>query len=354
MEVILDKQSLPDGNARPLCPVFGECGGCLYQNVAYEDELQIKGRQLKDVLGAVIDIPENVYSPVIPSPKPYHYRSRLDLKLKRTRNKDIFIGFTPAGKKGIIPVEACFIADRHISEFIPGLKKQAAERLPEKYRNANLVVRTGDEGKVLWGGIGRRSCRLPEKDYLWTEISGRRIFYSLDTFFQANLSILPKFFDVVRALGCWAPRPVFYDLYGGVGLFGVGFSDLAKGVVLIEENKSSLEIAWHNVKFNGLNCFQVIAGKVEDELPRRVAAEAGGAVAMVDPPRAGLSGTACQMLAGLKQLGCILYLSCNPESLARDLQVFARNGWDVQRVTPFDFFPKTKHLETLVLLSPRK
>jgi tRNA/tmRNA/rRNA uracil-C5-methylase (TrmA/RlmC/RlmD family) len=60
------------------------------------------------------------------------------------------------------------------------------------------------------------------------------------------------------------------------------------------------------------------------------------------------------MLVGLKQLGCILYLSCNPESLARDLQVFARNGWDVQRVIPFDFFPKTKHLETLVLLSPQK
>lgn len=353
MELMLKEQSHPDGKVEPLCPVFGECGGCLYQNISYEDELKVKEQQLKDLLGQSIDISEIIYDSIIPSPRPYHYRNRLDLKLRRTKNREIFIGFSPVGKNGVVPVEACFIADRNISGFIPGLKKQAVERLTEKYRDANLVVRTGDEGKVLWGGIGRRSCQLPEKDYLWTEISGRRIFYSLDTFFQANLSILSKFFDVVRAFPCWASRPVLYDLYGGVGLFGIGLNDLVKKIVLVEENKASLRIARYNVEFNRLNHFEMIAGTVENELPGLIKSEVGErAVAMVDPPRAGLSASACQMLADLKRLDYILYLSCNPESLARDLRVFVRNGWEIQRIIPFDFFPKTRHLETLVLLIP--
>jgi len=351
MKPTFDKQSQSAGDVQPLCPVFRECGGCLYQDITYSDELKIKERQLKDLLRESVNIPDDIFSSVIPSPKPYHYRNRLDLKLKRTMSKEVFIGFTPSGKRGVVPVEACFIADQNISDFIPELKKQAIKKLPEKYRNANLVVRTGDDGRVLWGGIGRRSCQLPEQDYLWTEILGMKIFYSLDTFFQANLSILPKLFEVIRSFPLWDSMPVFYDLYGGVGLFGVGLVDKAKKVILIEENVQSLKLARYNAEFNKLNNFEILDGRVEGVLPDLLKGEASGtSVAMIDPPRAGLSEHACHLLAGMQELDYILYLSCNPESLARDLDGFVKQGWEIQRVIPFDFFPKTKHLETLVLL----
>jgi tRNA/tmRNA/rRNA uracil-C5-methylase (TrmA/RlmC/RlmD family) len=199
--------------------------------------------------------------------------------------------------------------------------------------------------------MGRRSCELLPKDYLWTEIDGKKIFYSLDTFFQANLSILPELFRTIRQLPVWGGRPVFYDLYGGVGLFGVGLCGLAQKAVLIEENQASTKLARYNVAFNKITNFEVIEGRVEDHWPDLLKGNTdGAAVAMIDPPRAGLSPEACAFLAGMRQLRHMIYLSCSPESLARDLRQFVDKGWAVRRVVPFDFFPKTKHLETLVWL----
>ena len=349
MESTLKAQS--KNKVQPLCPIFNECGGCSYQNISYEDELKTKETHLKNLLCDSLHISDDAFTNIISSPKPYHYRNRLDLKLKRAKDKNIFIGFTPPDKKGVIPIEACYIAEQNISDFIPELKRQAIERLPEKYRNANLTVRTGDDRRIHWGGIGRRSCQLQEHNYFWTEISGRKIFYSLDTFFQANLSILPKLFTEIRNLPIWNARPIFYDLYGGVGLFGIGFIDIVKRVVLIENSSQSLKIARYNVNFNKLENFQIINGKVEDHLPNMIKIKTDNShVAMIDPPRAGLSEHARCLLARMKELHYILYLSCNPESLAKDLSEFLKQGWKVRNIIPFDFFPKTKHLETLVLL----
>ena len=352
MKEILDEQRLPAQEVEPLCPLFGKCQGCCYQNVSYPDELKAKEQGLRSLLQVSLDIPDERFAPIVASPKPYHYRNRLDLKLKRTREKGILIGFTPVDRRGILPVEECFIADENISGFIPELKRQAIARLPAKYRIANLVVRTGDDGRVLWGGIGRRSCALAPGDYFWTEIADKKIFYSLDTFFQANLSILPKLLNAIRSFDLWDPAPVLYDLYGGVGLFGISLAEKAERVVLIEENPTSLQLAWHNCEANDISNVRTVEGKVEDKLSGLLDGDPESAkVAMVDPPRAGLSRNACAQLAAARGLGHLMYLSCNPESLARDLGIFVEQGWKVVQVIPFDFFPKTKHLETLVLLT---
>ena len=354
MEPIPDEQFPRAAKAEPLCPVFGTCQGCLYQDLLYPDELKIKEQRLRGLLKASLNIPDERFLPIVPSPKPYYYRNRLDLKLKRTSQDGILIGFTPADHRGVLPVEACYIAEKSICGFIPELKKQAAARLTAKYRVANLVVRTGDDGRVRWGGIGRRSCALSPQDYFRTTINGRKIFYSLDTFFQANLSILPKLFDVLCTLRVWDPKPAFFDLYGGVGLFSIGLADQVRKAVVIEENRSSLEVARYNIEVNALKNIEIIGGKVEDELPRLVdGRDARGSVAMVDPPRAGLSPRVSEQLAGARGLNHLLYLSCDPESLARDLTVLAGRGWKTEQVIPLDFFPKTKHIETLVVLSGR-
>ena len=351
METILKNQNFPQGNVQPLCPVFKECGGCHYQNISYSDELTIKENILKGLFRRSFGLDNHVFQKIIPSPKPYHYRNRLDLKLKRTRTNEIFIGFTPADKKGVIPIEACFIADENISNFIPELKRQAVAQLPLKYKNANLTVRTGQDGRVLWGGIGRRSCQLPEKDYFSMEIEGKRIFYSLDTFFQANSSILPRLFEVINHFSIWGPTTTFYDLYGGVGFFSIGLSDKANKVFMIEENCASLSIARYNIDFNKLDHIKIIEGKVENHLSDLLNANISDInVVLIDPPRVGLSEKARQLLIEARNLSYILYLSCNPDSLVRDLGEFVKQKWKIERVVPFDFFPKTRHIETLVLL----
>ena len=340
---------------QPVCPVFGECGGCLYQDCSYEEELKIKEHQLRVLLKTKLDLEEDCFDPIEPSPKVYHYRHRLDLKLQRTRNSGVLMGFSPnpipQPRWGMVPIESCAIAHKGISDFIPRLKQEALEKFPSNYRQANLVVRCGDEGKIFWGGIGKKSLTQRNEDYLWTEIRGRKIFYSLETFFQANLSILPKIFEYLNTLPLWSDQVHFYDLYGGVGLFGIGLIDIVKRVTLIEESPASMTLAEYNIFFHQLKNFSLVKGRVEEKLPDLLKNNQGEiTVAMIDPPRGGLSPTVCELLSQAKNLDHLLYLSCNPQALARDLTVLTQKSWHVVKIKPFDFFPRTKHLETLVYL----
>lgn len=332
-----------------VCPVFDECGGCQHQDISYPDELKLKEDQLKALFVQQLDISDGVFQPIVPSPQEYRYRNRLDLKLVQTKSKEVFIGFSPQNKHRLIPIEDCSIAREEICKFIPAVKEQAKAKVTDKHRQANLVVRTGDDGRVFWGGIGRRSLELAPDNYLWTEILGKRIFYSLDTFFQANLYILPELMKRLRALPIWDPQAVFYDLYGGVGLFGICVQDLVGKVILIEEVIASLKVARHNVAHHDFKNFFIHDGRVEAVLPPMLETMVQSTnIVMVDPPRAGLSKTTVEMLNRLQNVKHLIYLSCNPESLLENCKDL-KAQWTIREVHPLDFFPRTRHLETLVL-----
>ena len=261
------------------------------------------------------------------------------------------MGFMLPATQRLQEVTTCLIARQEINDFIPTLREEAIRKLPEDYKTANLVVRVGDAGKVAWGGIGRRSLRMKPEDYFWTVVGGRKIFYALDTFFQANLSILDKIVARIGSLIQWQKETVFLDLYSGVGLFGIALADRATEVVMIEEVSDSVTLAQFNVKYHGLTHVKMLAGKVETHLPEVLKELAGKpCVALIDPPRGGLAGSAIETLGAAQSLEFLFYLSCSPESLARDLKHLAKVGWKVRKVMPFDFFPRTRHLETLVWL----
>ncbi len=351
-------------SVNPLCPVFGSCGGCQHQDISYDEELCLKEIALRGFLSPHFDVRSLDIRPVVPSPKVYHYRSRLDLKLVRTRRGTVHIGFSPPEKGPVVEVNACPIAMEQISRFLPQLAQDALRKLPAKYRMANLTVRCGEGDAVQWGGIGRRSLRLEEKDYFSMTIALERhlpapsvcpmpvtIYYSLDTFFQANLSILPVLAKYLRALPVWSKEAVFFDLYGGGGLFSIMMHDLVKGVVNIEENTHSVTLARFNVDKNSLANAVVHEGRVEDILPSLLESSFSGEnIVMVDPPRAGLSPAMIGLLNQLTKVRHLLYLSCNPQTLASNLVDLTHGPWRTVFVQPFDFFPRTRHLETLVLL----
>ena len=342
---------------KPLCPVFGSCGGCETQDIAYEEELKLKRASLQKLFVEDLGVSGNLFEPTVPSPEPYYYRHRLDLTLKRYKTNEIEIGFQKPGTSRLVPIDACAIARQELNAFIPELKRQAIQKLPSDYRTANLVVRTGDDGRVLWGGIGKGSLETQPKDYLWIMLRGRKIFYSLGTFFQANLSILEDVANRVEALCEFDSETVFLDLYSGVGLFGICFADQVQHVIMIEESPASCSLARYNRAYHQLDHIKVIEGKVEIELPRilkgvRPMGLTPSVVALVDPPRQGVAASALETLIQSKSLKALFYLSCSPESLARDMKAFLKNGWKIQTILPFDFFPKTKHLETLVMMKP--
>ncbi|MFH1801127.1 MAG: hypothetical protein ABH891_09850 [Candidatus Omnitrophota bacterium] len=338
--------------AKPLCPLFGTCGGCQYQNIPYEEELSRKEGILKELLTKELDLPEEVFEPIVPSPESYYYRNRLDLTLRKRNSGERQMGFMLPGTQRLQEVTACPIARKEINDFLPVLKAEAVLRLPEDYRVANLVVRVGDEGRVFWGGIGRHSLRMKEEDYFWTSVRGRRIFYALDTFFQANLSILERILSRIESLIEWQKDTVFLDLYSGVGLFGVTLADRAKEVVMIEECRDSVTLARFNVNYHRLAHVRIMEGKVETHLPKVLTERRGRpCVALIDPPRGGLANSAIETLGKARSLESLFYLSCSPESLERDLKHLSRAGWQVKKIMPFDFFPRTQHLETLAWLA---
>lgn len=335
-----------------LCPLFGSCGGCKYQDISYEEELSIKEKALRDLLtGTIEGLDPLVFEPLVPSPELYYYRNRLDLTFRRDREGRWRMGFMLENTHKLEDVTVCPIARKEINDFLPKLREEATVKaVAGEYRNANLTVRVGEEGKVAWGGIGRRSLRMDPENYFSVTIRGRRIFYSLDTFFQANLSILGKVADTMSAGSVWKPETVFLDLYSGVGLFGLALADLAKEVVMIESGYDSVRLAKHNIAYHKLEHVKVFEGQVEKLLPEILSALRGRhCVALIDPPRSGLYPSAIQTLNQSDGISALFYLSCSPESLSRDLASL-KDRWKIERIIPFDFFPRTRHLETLVCL----
>lgn len=336
---------------KPLCPLFGTCGGCQYQDIPYEEELSRKEITLKDLLTAQLGLSDRVFEPIVSSPEAYHYRNRLDLTLRRRNSGEWQMGFMLQGTQRLQEVAACPLARQEINDFLPALKAEAIKIFPPKYKVANLVVRVGEDGRVFWGGIGRRSLKMKEENYFFVTVRGRKIFYALDTFFQANLPILEKIVSKVESLIPWLEDTVFLDLYSGVGLFGIALADRAQEVVMIEEGADSVDLANYNIAYHGFKHIRTLVGKVEAHLPE-VLKELGRkpCVAFIDPPRGGLAPSAIQTLNHAKKLGSLFYLSCSPESLARDLRALLQGGWKIRKIMPFDFFPRTRHLETLVWL----
>ena len=342
----------PSPKVKPLCPYFGPCGGCAYQDLAYEDELSLKEENLKDLLTKRPGLAREIFDPIVPSPSPYAYRSRLDLSLRRLRGR-VSIGFNSGGTGQLVDIESCAIARPEINAFLPALRRLATERLPEDYRTANLVVKTGEGGGIRWGGIGRGSLSLEEPEYLWTEIEGKKIFYSLDTFFQANLAILPALMQTLRGLLRLTPETSLLDLYSGVGLFWTVFASKARAVWAVEESDSAVRVAEFNRRYHGLSSVFLHQARAEDCLEKILAEiQRRPQAAIADPPRQGFSPQALAVLARATSLDPLIYISCNPEALARDLEGFLRSGWKADRVVPFDFFPKTRHLEAVVRLRP--
>lgn len=348
---LVDSQNQIRTLEMPLCPLFGSCGGCQYQDISYEEELSRKEKFLREILAQKIDLPEEVFDSIVASPEKYYYRNRLDLTLRKRNNGEFQMGFMLSGTQRLQEVKTCPIARREINDFLPVLKEEAVAKLPANYKVANLVVRVGEDGRVFWGGIGRRSLQMKEADYFWVHVRGRKIFYSLDTFFQANLFVLEKVVAAIESQIAWQKETVFLDLYAGVGLFGIALADYAKEIVMIEEGVDSVKMARHNVRYHHFEHIKILEGKVESCFPEALKNLNGrSGVALIDPPRAGLAPAAIGVLTRANGLSSLFYLSCSPESLAKDLKEMLGAGWKVQKIMPFDFFPRTRHLETLVWL----
>jgi 23S rRNA (uracil1939-C5)-methyltransferase len=301
----------------PRCPHFGfdahACGGCHWQHIDYAAQLRFKRDLVYDQLRRLGKVENAPVRQTIPSPAVWAYRNHAQFSV----TADGRVGFRAARSRRVIPIDACHIVQPEILAW-----------LKTHQRVADSAQR-------------RLSIRTPPAAFRIRDAVFR---VSADSFFQVNTSLIEPLIDQVLAR--LAPRAdqTIVDAYCGVGLFGRFIAPSAGRVIGIESSRSALADA----RLNLAACAQIElrAGAVEDVLPRLTEHVAA---LVVDPPRAGCAPAVWPAVIA-RSIDRVVYVSCDPATLARDVRILLDHGYALIDVQPIDLFPHTYHIETVALL----
>ncbi|MEM9015848.1 MAG: class I SAM-dependent RNA methyltransferase [Verrucomicrobiota bacterium] len=331
----------PD-RVEPQCERFGDCGGCQYQNLSYERQLEWKRDQVSELLRrmAGIDFPVD---PVHPSPVTYGYRSKITPHFQKPREGKLGpIGFLLQGRRQqLIDVPRCPIASDTINDKLIEVRREVSAKAPFYKKGATLLLRDSLDGYV---------CTDPtEMCEEW--VGDLRFSFHAGEFFQNNPHILPAFADHVRkeALAGGGVR-FLVDAYCGSGLFCLTASRHFEQAVGIEISESSIDWARRNADQNEIRNCRFVQGDATDifaevEFPPHETA------VVIDPPRKGSSPEFLEQLLSFSPRR-VVYVSCNPATQIRDLGEL-KDAYVIKRIQPFDLFPQTRHLECVVTLEKK-
>lgn len=326
------------GRVEPRCALFGQCGGCQYQHLAYDRQLEWKRSQVEELLWHMARIKHPV-QPVIPSPRQYGYRSKITPHFQKPKGGEVgAIGFLRAGtRNAMVDVPSCPIAMDELNTELSRVR-EAARAVPGTFKNgATLLMRAAANGVLT------RSDEIAQED-----VGGVRFEFQAGDFFQNNPFILPGFVaHAVREAAASGARRLV-DAYCGSGLFAISAACEFQEVIGVEISESAVKKAAHNADLNGLaNCRFLAA----DAAAIFASIEGGGAdtVVIIDPPRAGCSEDFLRQLFIFAPRR-VVYISCNPATQMRDLALFTDAGFALLSVQPFDLFPQTRHLECVMTL----
>lgn len=339
----------------PPCPYFGVCGGCQWQHIDYEAQLVYKHQIVREQLLHLGGIEDAPVAPTLPSPDIWRYRNNVQL----TADVEGRLGFKAALSKQVVPIEKCLLMHPLLDDLFsaldlvfPGLERMSL-RAGTRSGEVMLIFETEDEEPPEIETDIPVSCVLMLKDGTpvnligrnhLTEILGSREFrISAPSFFQVNTAQAEHLVQTVDTFLQLTGTESLLDAYCGVGTFALNLAPRARRVIGIEE--SPYAIADARVNAQELSNVEFIEGRVENVLPDLE--ETVDAV-VVDPPRQGCRSEVLQALTKL-QPERIVYVSCDPATLARDARYLAEAGYLLRRVQPVDMFPQTYHIETVSL-----
>jgi tRNA/tmRNA/rRNA uracil-C5-methylase (TrmA/RlmC/RlmD family) len=300
----------------PRCPYFGTCGGCQYQHISYGEQLRIKQKQITDLFQRIGNIPSALIDPVVPCPREYEYRNRIMIRTQWNKRKQgLEIGFIRQDCNWVVDIDHCPISEPELTEQI----KEVRANPPPK-GGLKVVLRKYPEG---W--------EVPR-----------------DSFFQNNFFLLPKLVEGVRDALVQSKSRYLIDLYCGVGFFGIECAHQVEAVLGVELDKKAIFAARNNAARRGLKNIEFLIGRADELLPSVIEKfPAQETTLLIDPPRTGCAPEAIELMKGTKP-SQILYVSCHPATLARDLRLLCEGGlYELKRVQPFDMFPQTQHVECI-------
>ena len=325
----------------PKCPLFGECGGCQYQHIGYDMQLEWKTKHVQEVLQKLAGV-ETEISPPIPSPVQYGYRSKITPHFHRPRNGEISeIGFLRlARRQQILDVTHCPIASDSINQRLPELRKEVHANALSYKKGASLLLRDSTEkpGHV---------CVDP-KDVAEETVGDVKFEFHAGEFFQNNPRILPAFVDYVAEEVAIPGITQLVDAYCGSGLFSLTAAKRFDRVIGIEVSDPAIFWAKRNASLNNIENAEFIQGDAANIFENVTDLDPSKTAVIIDPPRKGSTPEFLKQLVEFAPKR-VVYVSCNPATQARDL-VELNKRYKIARVQPFDLFPQTRHLECVITL----
>ncbi len=332
-----------------ICPYYELCGGCDLMHISYIDELEYKKNKIKDIMKRYAGIDD--ISDIVACNNEYNYRDKITLKFS---NK---LGLYQKNSHDIVNIDKCFLVSDNVNKYITLINNMNLSDIDEviireaKYGNMVIFSLKNDinidvsefDCSVL-KCLDNQYQVLKGNDYIIDEIGDLKYKISPTSFFQINKYQVKKLYDLVLDNMSLDSMDILLDLYCGTGTIGIYLARYCKEVLGIEINKDAIDDANYNKKINNIKNISFIAG--DSDIIKNLKYKPNKIV--VDPPRAGLSKKVIDEIIKMDPER-IIYVSCDPITLARDLNIF-KNKYNIKKVIPVDMFPKTYHVETVCAL----
>ncbi len=382
----------------PRCPVFGKCGGCQLQHLSYKAQLEAKREQIQAALIRIGRLPFVDIQPVLSEAPIWYYRNKMLFPTGGVPGQTL-LGCYARASHLVIDTKECFIQDPmnnkimnttrewmndykiqpyapnaqigiirnvmgrvgvksgevmaaivtngeqvvHINELIARLKK----RIPN-LASVVQVMNTSKSNVVLRG----KTVLLYGKETISDSIGKFKFNVSAKSFFQINSLQTEALYDAAVKMARLTGRETVVEVYCGTGSISMFLAEKARSVIGIELSEEAVGDAWENARANGCDNAEFIAGDAAVELPKLAQDGVKADVVVLDPPRAGCDNKVIEALFSMTPKR-IVYVSCNPASLARDVGLLAEQGYVLTKVQPVDMFPMTSHVECVALLEKR-
>jgi 23S rRNA (uracil1939-C5)-methyltransferase len=394
----------PDRVEAP-CAYFGRCGGCRLQHLAYPAQLAFKEKQVRDCLERIGGLGEFELRPILAAPAPYGYRNKMEFTVVRRRadapvgraDSAPAIGLHQADRYDVVlDIERCLLQSDTMNVLLDELRVQARARELSVYDQdsgegllrfvtvregrrtgeamVNIVTAAPDvvtlgplaeslharvpsvasvvlnvNAKKASVAVGSEEHLLLGRDHIRESLGGLTFQVSANSFFQTNTAQAERLFAVVEAACGLEGGETVVDLYSGTGAISLLLARRSRWVYGIEVSTAAVADAVRNARENRIENCTFLAGEVRHVLPTLTRDGIRAEVVVADPPRAGFHPKALHALAALGPAR-LVYVSCNPSTLARDLGELVRQGYRLEWVQPVDMFPQTPHIEAVARL----
>ncbi len=388
----------PDRVEAP-CPYFGRCGGCRLQHLAYSAQLASKAKQVVDCLERLGGLGSFEIRPIVPAPEIYGYRNKMEFTIAGTAGEPV-IGLHEADRyDSVLDIERCLLQPDSLNALLDETRQDARARRLSIYDQRTgegllrfLMLREGRRtGETMANivtsapeiatlapladrlrarvpgpvsvvvnvnsrkasvAVGTEEHLLAGRDHINESLGGLTFQVSANSFFQTNTVQAERLFGLVETACELTGGETVVDLYSGTGAISLLLARRCRWLYGIEVAATAVEDAVRNARANGIDNCTFLSGEVRQHLPDLVRNGVKAEVVVADPPRAGFHPKALRALVSLAPAR-LVYVSCNPATLARDAADLTRAGYRLDWVQPVDMFPHTPHIEAIARLTRR-